>query len=68
MIVPVVLTLRSQTPERTPAQLSFAPNTPAGSSGYKQDTLEELHLPEGSAHSSQWEPRHISGAFVILMA
>lgn len=46
----------------------FLTYTLAGSSGYKQDTLEELHLPEGSAHSSQWEPWHISGALVILTA
>ena len=34
----------------------------------ERNTLEELHLPEGNAHSSQQKPQHISRAFVILMA
>lgn len=72
MFVQVVLTRSSQTPG-WPQEVGHGPhflltNTPAGSSGYEQDAVEELRLPEGSAHPSRWEPRHIAGAFVILMA
>lgn len=70
--VPVILTQSSQTPG-WPQEIGRSPhllltNMPVGSSGYTQDAQKELHLPEGSSHSSQWEPRHIAGAFVILMA
>ena len=72
MFVQLVLTGSSQTPG-WPQEVGHSPhflltNTPAGSSGYEQDAVEELRLPEGSAHPSRWEPRHIAGAFVILMA